>query len=154
MGNAENTNRGREEAGFTQFLTHKSTLDSSVYLDANSAEIVSQFPVDFTLLSFSASSKESVTHCRTQIKLSKMGDTGNASSSDRRSLSLKKMEEIYQCPVCLNLPICNIYQCSEGHLVCADCYNKMPAPTKCPTCKNRLSVPPTRCRTAEQVIQH
>ena len=113
---------------------------------------MSSFPVYYTLLSFSASSKESVTHCRTQIKLSKMGDTGNASSSDRGNPLLKDLEEIYQCPVCLSLPICNIYQCSEGHLICMDCYAKMLAPVRCPTCKNMLPTPPNRCRTAEQVI--
>ena len=83
-----------------------------------------------------------------------MGDSGHGSSSDRGNLLLKKMEQIYQCPVCLSLPLCNINQCLEGHLICVDCYTRMPAPVKCPTCKIRLSAPPIRCRAAEQAIEY
>ena len=86
-----------------------------------------------------------------KTKLSKMGDIPK-SASDRANLAMKKMEEIYQCPVCLRLPICNIYQCKEGHLVCVDCYKRLPSPQPvCPTCRTALPNPPIRCRSAEQV---
>ena len=70
---------------------------------------------------------------------------------------LAEMEKIYQCPVCLELPICKIYQCKEGHLICEDCFHKMQNErnwifVKCPTCSTNIPVPPIRCRTAEQVI--
>ena len=64
---------------------------------------------------------------------------------------LKNLEKVYQCPVCLSLPVCNIYQCTEGHLVCKDCHDKMPTPISCPTCKSQMPSVPMRCRTAEQV---
>ena len=61
----------------------------------------------------------------TQIKISKMGykDKGHVSSSDRGNFILKQMEKIYRCSMCLSLPICDVYQCREGHLICKDCYN-------------------------------
>ena len=72
-------------------------------------------------------------------------------------VDLAEMEKIYQCPVCLELPICKIYQCKEGHLICEDCFHKMQNErnwifVKCPTCSTNIPVPPIRCRTAEQVI--
>ena len=60
--------------------------------------------------------------------------------------------KIYECTVCLSLPMCNIYQCTEGHLICRDCHNKMDRPVTCPTCKSHLPATPIRCRVAEQVI--
>ena len=83
-----------------------------------------------------------------------MGDIAK-SASNRANLAVKKMEEIYQCPVCLRLPTCNIYQCREGHLVCADCYKKLPLTSRqpvCPTCRATLPRLKIRCRAAEQVI--
>ena len=83
-----------------------------------------------------------------------MGDMDKISASDRANLAMKKMEEIYQCPVCLRLPTCNIYQCREGHLVCADCYKKLPPTSRqpmCPTCRAKMPRLKIRCRAAEQV---
>ena len=31
---------------------------------------------------------------------------------------IEKMEKLFQCSVCLNLPLCDIYQCKRGHLIC------------------------------------
>ena len=96
-------------------------------------------------------------HKHLKFKFSKMSSTMGTVEG---RVDLAEMEKIYQCPVCLELPICKIYQCKEGHLICEDCFIKMQKErnllenvfVKCPTCSTNISVPPIRCRTAEQVI--
>ena len=68
-----------------------------------------------------------------------------------KSLLQKNMDKIFQCPVCLKLPQCNIYQCQKSHLTCAECYDKMPKPRLCPTCRVRMPATPMRNLSAEQV---
>ena len=63
----------------------------------------------------------------------------------------EKMEKIIQCTVCLSLPFCKIYQCPDGHLICMDCYSKMPKPISCPSCRTPMPATPIRNRAAEQV---
>ena len=74
---------------------------------------------------------------------------------------MNEATKIYQCPVCLSLPVCIIYQCTEGHLICMDCHNKMERPVPpgftlrpvlCPTCKSHMPATPIRSRVAEQVM--
>ena len=67
---------------------------------------------------------------------------------------MNEATKIYECPVCLSLPMCNIYQCTEGHLICRDCHNKMERPVSCPTCKSQMPATPIRSRVAEQVIYY
>ena len=62
-----------------------------------------------------------------------------------------KMEKIIQCTVCFSLPFCKIYQCADGHLICVDCYSKMPKPISCPSCRTPMPATPIRNRAAEQV---
>ena len=65
----------------------------------------------------------------------------------------KEMEIAFRCPVCLSLPICSIYQCKKGHLVCRDCFDKMTQrPLTCPTCRDPMTTTPIRSLAAEQVI--
>ena len=52
-----------------------------------------------------------------------MGNTNNT-PGDAGRLDLATLEKIYRCPVCLDLPVCKIYQCREGHLICKDCFDK------------------------------
>ena len=75
------------------------------------------------------------------------------SSSDDKKLK-EGIEAIYKCPVCLVIPICSIYQCLAGHLICVDCYYKMSTPVKCPTCRSPFSVPPDRNRRVELITAH
>ena len=63
----------------------------------------------------------------------------------------EKMERIIQCTVCFSLPFCKIYQCADGHLICVDCYSKMPKPISCPSCRTPMPATPIRNRAAEQV---
>ena len=84
------------------------------------------------------------------IRSSKMGDKGSTSSDSAAKVLKQNLEHVYRCPVCLNLPICDIYQCNNGHLVCSDCYGKLRR-LRCPTCRTPVPHPPRRNRTAEQV---
>ena len=89
------------------------------------------------------------------IHLEKMGDSGNIPQSERANEPMTEMEKLFQCTVCLSLPICNIYQCSEGHLICKDCHARISGiSVRCPTCKTIIPTPPSRCRAAEQVITY
>ena len=63
----------------------------------------------------------------------------------------ENMEKNLQCAVCWSLPLCNIYQCKQGHLICMDCYSKMTKPISCPSCRTPMPATPIRCRAAEQV---
>ena len=65
------------------------------------------------------------------------------------------MENVFQCPVCLTLPICDIYQCKRGHIVCENCYDHMPLkPLLCPTCRDPMPISPIRNLTAEQALEY
>ena len=66
---------------------------------------------------------------------------------------IAKIAKVFNCPVCLTLPACDIYQCNEGHLICKDCYTKLnsKSPTSCPTCRTTMPRVPIRNRAAEQV---
>ena len=78
------------------------------------------------------------------------GQQSKQSSGGKTSLE-KKAQKIFKCPVCLTLPLCDIYQCKGGHLVCMDCYKKLRSPISCPTCRTAMPNDPIRKRAAEQV---
>ena len=63
----------------------------------------------------------------------------------------ENMKKNLQCAVCWSLPLCSIYQCKEGHLICMDCYSKMTKPISCPSCRTPMPATPIRNRAAEQV---
>ena len=75
----------------------------------------------------------------------------------RKAVLVTTLEKIYQCTVCLDLPMGKMCQCKEGHLICEDCFTTLPRSAvnmslKCPTCKTDISTPPIRCRSAEEVM--
>ena len=78
------------------------------------------------------------------------------SSYFEKLFSSKKVDKaninILECPVCLVLPKCKIYQCKDGHLVCKICYSKLPSkqPVLCPTCRIPMHRDPCRARVVEQ----
>ena len=68
------------------------------------------------------------------------------------------LESIFECPVCQYVPYAgnqcgNIYQCHNGHLICQECYERLPDPARCPTCREPMAAPPIRNRAVEQVQQ-
>ena len=79
--------------------------------------------------------------------------SGREATNGGHGIGREKANNIFQCPVCLLLPICDIYQCKDGHLVCMICYNKLPVqlPIRCPTCRTAMPTEPIRARAVEQV---
>jgi len=88
------------------------------------------------------------------LRLEQTNSTGGVSSKStkRKAESFKvewsgsfddvsvSMAESLTCPVCFDLIIPPIYQCTEGHLLCSDCLEKLEASTDrlCPTCRSKL----------------
>lgn len=55
---------------------------------------------------------------------------------DRKLLSLYSIQDVLECVICLEAPRKDpIYQCDNGHLLCANCYKRV---VKCPLCKVEL----------------
>ena len=50
-------------------------------------------------------------------------------------------------------PLCDIYQCKRGHLICKDCHGKLTKPISCPSCRVPMINTPIRSRAAEYAIQ-
>ena len=95
------------------------------------------------------------TKTRTKKKVTSSSKTKGQKSKPSmggKSLIEKTLKKVFSCPVCLTLPLCNIYQCKEGHIVCMDCYNKLKSPILCPTCRTEMPQAPIRNRGAEQVL--
>lgn len=48
-------------------------------------------------------------------------------------------KRLLECPVCFEIPKVNrIYQCENGHMVCVDCYSKLPNAANCPQCQMKM----------------
>ena len=60
-------------------------------------------------------------------------------------------EAALECPVCLTLPEGQVHQCNEGHCYCADCWNRLEEPRRCPECRQSLPQA-NRNRAAERAI--
>ena len=54
-----------------------------------------------------------------------------------------------ECSVCLEIILPPILQCELSHLLCTRCWNKLPTPRKCPTC--RVALGSGRCHALEQL---
>ena len=78
------------------------------------------------------------------------------SANDKKLLSdlepseeLREIESELECPVCMEMAQPPIYQCEEGHIICATC---KPLLTNCPhNCGKKYSEPAIRCRFAEKL---
>ena len=80
--------------------------------------------------------------------------SSNKNGSIEKVVSMEKMkmmEKLFKCPVCLTLPICDIYQCNGGHLLCEDCHGKLPRPISCPSCRVPMVDTPIRNLAVEHV---
>ncbi|CAL8071664.1 unnamed protein product [Orchesella dallaii] len=53
------------------------------------------------------------------------------------------------CPICLDLPINEVYQCRNGHTICDDCISSL---THCPQCRVRFEDSRIRNRALEAML--
>ena len=60
--------------------------------------------------------------------------------------------ECFQCVCCWELPIGRVLQCSNGHIVCSECIERLPS-NQCATCRVVMPAVPIRCLLAEQALQ-
>ena len=61
--------------------------------------------------------------------------------STLRDAELQELEQELECPVCMEISRPPIYQCEEGHIICAAC---KPILTQCPSCSSAYSNPVIR----------
>ena len=62
-----------------------------------------------------------------------------------------------ECPICFQEmhPLTKIFQCSQGHLLCENCFQKVIESTKtCPFCKRDVASNPIRNRALEEAIKN
>ena len=62
-----------------------------------------------------------------------------------------------ECPICFEemQPPTQIFQCSQGHLLCENCFKKVGESTKtCPFCKRDIASNPIRNRALEEAIEN
>lgn len=72
-------------------------------------------------------------------------------SEIEQSDELREIERELECPVCMDIARPPIYQCEEGHIICANC---KPLLTECPhNCGKKYSEPAIRCRFAEKLAE-
>ena len=57
----------------------------------------------------------------------------------------------FQCMSHTVIMVIHYLSPKAGHLMCMDCYNKMPRPLTCPTCRTKMPGSPIIARAAEQV---
>ncbi|XP_065861737.1 E3 ubiquitin-protein ligase SINAT2-like [Euphorbia lathyris] len=69
------------------------------------------------------------------------GNVGTSSTSD--------VQNLLECPVCMNLMYPPIYQCPNGHTLCSSC--KARVHNSCPTCRGELGN--IRCLALEKVAE-
>ena len=66
-------------------------------------------------------------------------------------------ESSRECPICFEemvSPI-KIFQCSEGHLICENCFKRISESTQiCPFCRRDVVLSPIRNRALEEVIEN
>ena len=86
-----------------------------------------------------------------QRSLSYSDDTTNKNGEMEKVAEMDRMKTLFECPVCFTLPICDIYQCKRGHLLCEDCHGKLTKPITCPSCRVPMVGTPIRSRAAEHV---
>ena len=70
-------------------------------------------------------------------------------SKENSNISICKVKDMVQCNICLEVPEESpIYQCDNGHILCASCHEKL---TDCPIC--RLTLRRTRSLVTEQLLE-
>ena len=73
----------------------------------------------------------------------------NVCNENESSATMKKLEDILECPVCLEVPTSPpIFRCDNGHILCKDCRKNV---THCPNC--RIVLGNKRCLTSEKIVR-
>jgi len=81
------------------------------------------------------------------------GSSGGGSGKKRENESIQVNDEHFTCPVCLDVMVGKISLCPSGHALCMDsCLAQLPQPRRCPTCRIKMPVAPTRGLVIEQMI--
>lgn len=89
----------------------------------------------------------------TKIQKGAGGAPVRACEYDDIIVEQKLVEEIpdhFKCPICFEPFIEEVVQCNNGHLICEFCYNKLPSPEKCPSCRSDMSY--IRNRAIEDLV--
>ncbi|ODM93282.1 Chromobox protein 5 [Orchesella cincta] len=63
----------------------------------------------------------------------------------------QKMDYLRLCPICLEVPEREIFQCSEGHIICDLCISKLNR-DRCPQCRTRFGRKKIRSRVLEEIL--
>ena len=90
---------------------------------------------------------------KTQQVLTTMTGSNNASEiSFNQVLQVQTdARKELECVVCLQVPRTEVFSCTEHHILCSDCKNKILR--LCPVCRqNFAKIPPARNRLAEKMI--
>ncbi|CAF0714903.1 unnamed protein product [Brachionus calyciflorus] len=113
-------------------------------LDFNMSSEISNPPTSSSL-----SSPDETQYKKVKLENFEENETKKLKST-HNSYTTKKLEDriggILCCTVCLDLPFASIYQCSNGHLMCADCFAHLLADARlkeelatCPNCRCEIS---------------
>ena len=97
-----------------------------------------------------------------EIKILEIKTRSNRSDSSSRSIHEVQYENVRinvnkECPICMEEmePSIKIFQCSEGHWLCENCFKKVSESTKiCPTCRKDVASNPIRNRGLEEMINN
>lgn len=131
--------QSEQQQQLTSNSNNSNELSSSSSL--NTSSITSSSSIESTLDRL----RESDTEIESTPKKMKLANSGNF-----RVVESKKLEEriggILCCTVCLDLPQTAIYQCTNGHLMCAGCFAHLLADARlkdeqatCPNCRCEIS---------------
>ncbi|ODM90283.1 putative E3 ubiquitin-protein ligase SINA-like 6 [Orchesella cincta] len=61
------------------------------------------------------------------------------------------MEKFRSCPICLEVPEGDIFQCTAGHMICSSCIPKVDG-DRCPQCRIPFGNPKIRSRILEEIL--
>merc|ERR1719436_1205261 len=79
----------------------------------------------------------------------------NASGVSTKKAHIELGSNVFACPVCNLTMIKQIFQCSEGHCICEDCYNQLKTTSsrKCPSCQNAYPTKQIRNLALEGIVE-
>ena len=94
---------------------------------------------------------EKAKHAINSVNTSESANNGALESLNAVLEVQQKAREELECVVCLEVPDGNVFSCSEQHILCSKCKQKIIL--LCPICRqNFTKTPPTRNKLAEKMI--
>lgn len=101
--------------------------------------------------------EECVRKYEEEIKILEPKTSGDSSSKSVYEVQYENVQINVnkECPICMEEmePSIKIFQCSEGHWLCENCFKKVSESTKiCPTCRRDVTSNPIRNRGLEEMI--